>query len=126
MTVEPAVTLDPGNGTPSAADLDLLKAEVATEGKPRDDLPEGAVLVPLHDRSGEVVATFAVLHPDDWPSSANEDVNSQRYFTWALKVIADDDGRDLWRAIDPRNREVVEFINSWNRVSGNDPKGGRN
>lgn len=124
MTVETTTTA-PANGTPTASDLELLRAEVATEGKPRDDLPEGAVLVPLHNRAGEVVATFAVLHPDDWPSSANEDVNSQRYFTWGTKVLATPDDVDLWRAIDPKNREVVEFINSWNRASGNDPGKGR-
>lgn len=126
MTVEPAVTTDPGNGTPPPADLDLLKAEVAAESKPRDDLPEGAVLVPLHNRAGEVVATFAVLHPDDWPCSAAEDVNNTvmpRIFTWALKVLATEDDRNLWRAIDPSNRAASQFIEDWQRASGNDPKG---
>lgn len=122
MTVETTA----GSVTPPpVSDLDLLQAEVAAEGKPRDDLPVGAVLVPLHDRSGKVVATFAVLHPDDWPSSANEDVNSQRYFSWATKVMATPDAADLWRALDPRNREVVQFINTWQAASGNDPKAGR-
>lgn len=107
------------NGTPPAGDLELLKAEVATEIQARDDLPEGAVTVPLHDRAGEVVAEFVVLHPDDWPSSANEDVNSQRYFSWALKVMATSADVERWRTIDPRNREVVGFINEWQARSGN-------
>lgn len=122
MTIEAVST---GNGTLPAGDLGLLQAEVASEGKPRPDLPEGAVRVPLYARDGVLVHEFAVLHPDDWPSSANEDVNSQRYFTWARKVMATDEDRLLWEATDPRNREVVGFINAWQAASGNDPKAGR-
>lgn len=99
-------------------DLDLLRNEVATETV-TPDLPEGAVRVPLHDRAGNVVAEFVVLHPDDWPSSANEDVNTQRYFSWALKVLATEEEKRLWRALDPKNREAVEFINRWQVTSGN-------
>src|SRR5688572_31429231 len=51
----------------------------------RPDLPEGAVVVPLYTKDGNVVAEFAVLHPDDWPSSANEDVNRSEEHTSELQ-----------------------------------------
>jgi len=114
-----------GNGTAPAGDLELLKNEVAAETQARPDLPEGAVVVPLYTKDGNVVAEFAVLHPDDWPSSANEDVNSQRYYSWALKVMATDTDADLWRTLDPPNRAVIRFINDWQTASGNAPGKGR-
>lgn len=121
MTVETVTADQGGNGTAPPSDLDLLRAEVANEAKPRDDLPEGAVSVPLHNRAGEVVAVFGVLHPDDWPSSANEDPQGQRLYTWALKVLATEEDRALWRALDPPNREVARFIDDWSAASGNKP-----
>ncbi len=106
------------------ATLDLLVAEVAAEGQARPDLPDGAVLVPLYDKAGEtLVHEFAILHPDDWPSSANEDPNSQRIYSWALKVLATDDDIAMWKALDPTNRQANAFINAWIRLAGQDPKG---
>src|SRR5688572_35273 len=105
-------------------DLELIVAETVAEGQARPDLPEGAVLVPLYAMDGTtLVHTFAVLDPEDWPSSANEDPDMQRYYSWALKVLATDDDRDMWRAIDPRNRQSRRFVQEWMRAVGHDPKG---
>jgi len=104
-------------------DLDLLVNEVAAEGQARPDLPDGAVLVPLYAKDGTtLVHEFAVLHPDDWPSSANEDPDQRRVYSWALKVLATEDDRDMWKALDPTNRQASAFINAWIRIAGQDPK----
>jgi hypothetical protein len=108
------------------SDLDLLVAETAAEngGQTRPDLPDGAVVVPLHDRDGTtVVHEFVILHPDDWPSSANEDPDAQRFYSWALKVLASDDDKNMWRALDPTNRQSRAFVVAWMRAVGRDPKG---
>ncbi len=105
-------------------DLDVLIAETAAEGQTRTDLPDGAVLVSLYDPKGDtVVHEFAILHPDDWPSSANEDPETGRFFSWAVKVLATDEDKDMWRALDPTNRQASRFIREWQRVVGQDPKG---
>lgn len=124
MTVE-AVADNVQPDAPGQKELDLLVAETAAEARTHPDLPEGAVIVPLYGRDEEVLAELAVLHPDDWPSSANEDVNGQRYYSWGSKVMATDDDSTLWRALDPTNRQAIRFINDWTRLSGNDQgKGG--
>ncbi len=106
------------------SDLDRIVNEVAAEKPTRTDLPDGAVVVPLHTADGNtVVHEFAVLHPDDWPSSANEDPDMQRYYSWALKVLVTDDDKDMWRAIDPTNRQSRRFVAEWMRTVGQDPKG---
>ncbi len=104
-------------------DHTLLVNEVAaTEQSANPDLPEGACVVPLHNRTGDVIAELIVLHPDDWPSSINDAVNDPRRWTeWALTVLATDEARDLWRAVNPKNRETARFINDWNVASGNVP-----
>lgn len=107
--------------TPEPTDHDLLLNELAAEGRAEPDLPEGAVIVPLHDRDDNVVARFVVLHPDDWPSSAIEDANTQRFYSWGLKVLASEEGRLLWQAIDPKMREAIRFMNDWQVSSGNRP-----
>lgn len=100
------------NAAEPASDLELIQAEVATETVKHDNLPEGAVLVPLGD------TVVAVLHPDDWPSSANEDVNAERFLTWALKVLATDEDKALWLAMDPINRQVGQFLLDWQKAIG--------
>jgi hypothetical protein len=105
-------------------DLELLVAETAAEGQAREDLPEGAIVVPLYAKDGTtVVHEFGVLHPDDWPSSANEDPDQRRVYSWALKVLATEDDKNMWKALDPTNRQASAFINSWIRAAGQDPKG---
>lgn len=109
---------------PNPTDLELLVNETVAEGQTRNDLPEGAALVPLYAKDGTtLIHEFAVLHPDDWPSSANEDPDMQRYYSWALKVLATDTDRDMWRAIDPTNRQSRAFVIAWMRAVGQDPKG---
>ncbi len=104
-------------------DLELIVAETVAEGQARPDLPEGAIVVPLYAKDGvTLVHEFAVIHPDDWPSSANEDPDMQRYFSWALKVLATDDDKDMWRALDPTNRQSRAFVRGWMRAVGRDPK----
>lgn len=105
---------------PQVSDHQLLINEVATQGSAEPGMPEGAVTVPLHNKAGETVAEFVVLHPDDWPSSANAEVtNPMTWTSWATKVLATDEQKDLWRAIDPTNWQVGRFIDSWNSASGN-------
>lgn len=94
-------------------DLDALRAEVAAETDPDGNLPDGAVLVPLRDTQ------VAVLNPLDWPASANEDVNNERFYSWAMKALARDEDKQTWEQIDPTNREVVQFLlEDWPKVSG--------
>ncbi len=68
-----------------------------------EQLPEGAVRVPLGD--GSVV----VPDRDDWPCSANEDLATAMYRSWAGKVLSDADFA-YWLSIDPTNRMVGEFF----------------
>lgn len=113
---------------PQVSDHQLLLNEVANEQPTTDrpdDVPQDALKVPLHNRDGEIVAEFWVLHPDDWPSSANEDPDYKRYFSWALKVLATEEQKDLWRALDPTNREAGQFVSDWVIATGADPKGAR-
>jgi hypothetical protein len=122
------VTIDTTTGTDqpqdaAPSDLELLVNETVAEGRTLDGLPDGAVLVSLYEKDGTtLVHEFAVLHPDDWPASANEDPDQRRIYTWALKVLATDDDKAMWRAIDPTNRQANQFINSWIRAAGVDPK----
>lgn len=105
------------------ADLELLVAETAAEGQTRTDLPDGAIVVPLYAKDGvTVVHEFGVLHPDDWPSSANEDPESGYFYSWAMKVLATDEDKAMWRALDPTNRQANRFVREWQRVAGQDPK----
>jgi hypothetical protein len=118
MTEQTAIEVE------APTDLDLLVAETAAEGQARTDLPEGAIVIPLYAKDGvTLVHEFAVLHPDDWPSSANEDPDQRRVYSWALKVLATDGDKAMWRALDPTNRQASEFINTWIRAAGQDPKG---
>ncbi len=68
-----------------------------------EQLPEGAVRIPLG--TGSVV----VPDRDDWPSSANEDVATGFYRSWAGKVLSQEDFA-YWMSIDPTNRQVNEFF----------------
>ncbi len=68
-----------------------------------EQLPPGAVRVPLGD--GSVV----VPDRDDWPCSANEDLATALYRSWAGKVLSDADFA-YWLSIDPTNRMVGEFF----------------
>ncbi len=105
-------------------DLELLVNETVAEGQTHPDLPDGATLVPLYAKDGAtLVHTFAVLHGDDWPASANEDPETARYYSWALKVLATDDDKAMWRVLDPTNRQASRFVKDWMRLVGQDPKG---
>ncbi len=123
------MTIDTVNSTttneePGPDALELLVNETVAEGQTHPDLPDGAVRVPLYANDGTtLVHEFVVLHSDDWPASANEDPDHMRYYSWAVKVLATDDDKDMWRALDPTNRQAQRFVREWMRAIGQDPKG---
>ncbi len=104
-----------------ASDHQLLLNEVAAEQPTKPGLlPEGAVEVDLRDRTGKtVVGTFVVLGGDDWPTRVTSWMRDpEKWYEWAMAVLATDDDRDLWAAIDPTNRQTSAFINAYLVATG--------
>lgn len=107
-------------GQPTASNHQLLVNEVAMEQPGDPDLPEGAVRIDLRDPKGEAaVGTFVVLGGDDWPSRVTPYMRDpERWHEWAMAVLATDDDKDLWRALDPTNRQTSRFINDFLSATG--------
>ncbi len=107
----------------TASDHQLLVNEVAQEQPTEPDLPEGAVRVDLRDPKGEtVVGTFVVLGGDDWPTRVTSWMRDpEKWYEWAMAVLATDDDRDLWRALDPTNRQTARFIDALLIATGSIP-----
>lgn len=99
---------EPG-GEPTAADT--LRAEVAAE-----NLPDGAITVPFGD------GKLNILDPNDWPSSANEDMQMGRFLSWARKALATDEDVQAWEDRDPTNREVEQVFTAIGEATGQLPK----
>jgi len=92
---------------PANADLDALRAEVATEPD-SDDAPKA---VPLAD-------TTVLVKPFlDWPVSANDDLIAGKFTAWVRKVLHGDDF-DVWTRVDPTNRQLIEFLAAVEKISG--------
>lgn len=103
------------------SDHTLLVNEVAAADAPTEpDLPEGAVRIDLRDPKGEtVVGTFVVLGGDDWPTRVTSWMRDpERWYEWAMAVLATDDDKDLWRTLDPTNRQTSRFINDFLTATG--------
>lgn len=118
MAAQPAPTPTPAPATiePQSNDHQLLVNEVAATDSPtKPGLPEGAVEVDLLDATGEtVVATFVVLGGDDWPSEINPWMRDpMKWHEWAMAVLANDDGKLLWQALRPTNRQTSRFITAY-------------
>jgi hypothetical protein len=92
---------------PANADLDNLRAEVATE----HDSDDGPKAVPLADTTVRIKAFL------DWPVSANEELITGRYTSWARKVLHPDDFK-VWVKVDPTNRQLIEFLTDVEKISG--------
>ncbi len=106
-TAEPVTP--PADEPVPSPDLDALREEVRDEqpdgGKAERDagIPPNAVKVMLRDHE------FVVLHPIDWPGSANEFYIQNRFYAWAMKALAFDADKRVWDAMDPSTREGLEF-----------------
>lgn len=97
------------NGTRGTDDgpspADLLRNEVANET---------ATVTAVPFRGGKL----RVKHQDDWPSSANEDLQYGRFASWGEKALATPEDVDTWLDADPTNREVQEFLTAWGEATG--------
>jgi hypothetical protein len=105
----PPADLDGKQAANKPGDLDALRNEVRAEP---DGERDGTLAVPLGDTIVRVKDFM------DWPSSANEDIAFGRITRWAAKVL---DGRDyerIWAPMDPTNRQAIEFMVSWEKLSG--------
>ncbi len=116
---------------PQVDEQQLLRLvnEVAAEQSGDPDPPDGAVRVDLLDAKAETtVGTFVVLGGDDWPTRVTSWMRDpEKWYDWAMAVLATDDDRDLWRAVDPTNRQTGRFINDFLIATGSvsAPKGQR-
>lgn len=99
--------VDLADKQPANADLDALRAEVASE----PDGDDGPKAVPLAD-------TTVLVKPFlDWPVSANEELITGRFTVWAKKILAGDDF-EVWTRVDPTNRQLIEFMTAVEKISG--------
>lgn len=109
-TAEAAAPADLNGKRPANAtsDLDALRTEVANEASGT----VGVLTVPLAD------TTVRVKDFLDWPSSANEDLAYGRLTSWASKVVIPEDFTKIWAPMDPTNRQAIEFMAEWEKISG--------
>ncbi len=97
------------------ADLDAMRAEVATEPETEDE-DAWPKLIPIGD------ATVRVNHYLDWPLSCDKQFGSGQFEEWAQKIIVKDgtgdDFADIWVPADPTLRQTFAFIRAVEVATG--------
>lgn len=84
------------------------------ETKPKREVPDGWILVPLVTELGE--GEIAVPPRGKWGSMARNRITQGDDLGWAAFTLSDDDVA-TWRELDPTSDEVEEFFESFNRLS---------
>jgi hypothetical protein len=70
---------------------------------------------PPGDLDGKAPANGADL---DGPTSADEYFIAGRLTIWASKILHGDDYAKVWEPLDPTNRQVAEFIQALEKITG--------
>lgn len=100
------------DNTNEPRELDSLTAEVAAER----DYPDGTIPVPLAD------TTVHVLPPEEWTSTAQQDLSSGRFNDWAADCLAGNDYNDVWLELNdgrgPKLGQIENMFSAWADLTG--------